>query len=179
MRGGADEAEFLLLRAQSLPGGQSDRRAACIAAVVELARQKRDSGLVEKAVEALHKFAPGLSLTPEQAAEVVRREKLERTFPKAGSRSPDYSDLLEDELCQCPKCRRARGENVGPFEDEDDELGDNFPDELDIPPGMPPAVAKMLFEATARAVERGESLDELFSRLTGRRPRKRKKGRRH
>ena len=54
-------------------------------------------------------------------------------------------------------------------------------DGMPIPPDMPPEIAKILFEETKKAVQRGESLDSLLNRLFG--PEtgfsgKRKKGRR-
>jgi hypothetical protein len=60
-------------------------------------------------------------------------------------------------LCDCPKCRRARGEAVSPFEDfeedDDDDLDlDEILDQTEIPPDMPPEIAKILFEETRKAV---------------------------
>ena len=52
---------------------------------------------------------------------------------------------------------------------------------MEIPPDMPPEIAKMIFEETRGAVNRGESLDSLLNRLFGRGAGsggKRKKGRR-
>jgi hypothetical protein len=74
-------------------------------------------------------------------------------------------------LCNCPKCRRARGEAVGPFEDfeaEDDDLDlDAMLDGTEIPPDMPPEIARMLLEETRKSAERGESLDSLLNRVFG------------
>jgi hypothetical protein len=128
--------------------------------------------VVEKAVELLtdSPFAD-LTLTPEQASTVVRREKAERAFPTAYRPGPDYSDVLGPAVCDCPACRRARGEAVGPDEDEEEDYGYNEFDEIldrgGIPPDMPPEVARVLFEETRRAAERGESLGSLLNRLFG------------
>jgi len=183
-RGGPTEASFLLLRAQSLPEYQEERRAVCALAAAQLARQHRQMDVVEKAVELLADSGlDDLSLTPEQASTVVRKEKAERAFPTAYLRGPDYSDLLGAGSCNCPKCRRARGEAVGPFEDLEDDDGDDGLDELfgEIPPDMPPEIAGMLFEETRKAVQRGESLESLLNRVFGPEMgfgRRRKKGRR-
>ena len=136
--------------------------------------------LVERAVELLRGpfESDGLSMTLDQAAEVLRKEKAEPAFPKGLARTPDYSDILPDELCQCPDCRRARGETVEPSADPDFDEEDLL-DEIEVPPDMPPEIARILFEETAKAVRQGESLDELISRLMGGgRGGKRKKGRR-
>ncbi len=175
-RGGVTEAKFLLLRSKSLPKGLRDRRMVCAAAAVELARQCRDMELVADAVQALHQVAPeGFSVTLEEAVEVIRKEKAARTISPAGTPSPDYSDLFVRDECPCPECRRRRGEEP---DIDDDEFGSIFGPE--IPPGMPPEIAEMLYEETAKAVESGESLEDLLSRLQrgGGFLKKKKKGKR-
>jgi hypothetical protein len=193
-RGGPGEARFLLLRARTLVGQQDDRSVICAAAAAELARGQRDMPLVDEAVELTReKLGPTrLTLTLEQAADVVRKEKAARTFPKYASQGPKYANLLPRDLCQCPNCRRRRGETVDPY-DEFDEFGDDFDetdeeldagledlfDEFELPPGMPPEIARMLFDEVKRAAANGESLDELMARLTGsRRGGRSRKGRR-
>jgi hypothetical protein len=185
-RGGPTEASFLLLRAMSLPEYQEGRRAVCVVAAAQLARQQRQMDVVEQAVELIADSAfDDLSFTPEQASAVVRKEKAERAFPTANRPGPDYSDLLGQGSCDCPKCRRARGEAVGPFEDFEEDDGDLDLDAIldgtELPPDMPPEIAKMLLDETRKSVQRGESLDSLLNRVFG--PgagfgRRRKKGRR-
>jgi hypothetical protein len=185
-RGGPTEANFLLLRAAALPEYQEERRGVCAVAAAQLARQQRHMDVVEKAVELIADSAfGGLSLTPEQASTVVRKEKAERAFPTAYRPGPDYSELLEAALCDCPKCRRARGEAAGPFEDfedDDDDLDlDAILDGTPLPPDMPPEIARILFAETKKSVERGESLDSLLNRVFGSGAgfgRRRKRGRR-
>ena len=81
-RGGSTEANFLLLRAKSLPEYLEARRAVCASAAAQLARQHRQMDVVEKAVELLAGSAfDDLSFTSEQASTVVRKEKAERAFP--------------------------------------------------------------------------------------------------
>src|ERR1017187_6927164 len=124
-RGGPTEASFLLLRALSLPKDGKGRWAVCAVAAAQLARQQRHMDVVAKAVELLADSQfDDLTLTPEQASTVVQKEKAERAFPTAYRRGPDYGDLFGDDLCDCPKCRRARGEAVSPSEDFDEEDGE-------------------------------------------------------
>jgi hypothetical protein len=184
-RGGPSEASFLCLRARSLP--YNERRAVCAAAAAHLARQQRQMDVVERAVEELAGSPfDDLTFTSEQAATVVRKEKAERAFPTAYRPGPDYSDLLEGDLCDCSNCRRARGEGSGPFEDFEDDDDDD--DDLDLdavldgmpmPPGMPPELGKMVLAEALGSVARGESVDSVMNRLFGSMPGsrgKRKKG---
>ncbi|HTQ86774.1 MAG TPA: hypothetical protein VMI93_11225 [Candidatus Solibacter sp.] len=174
-RGGASEARFLLLRARGLPERQFRRRALCAAAVVQIARQNRDTELLEKAANLLRGplRSAELELTPAQAAEVLRKEKAEPEFLARSGEGPDYRDILKEKLCNCPECRRARGEAPDSFAGE---VEDEFEDEPDLdklfagmplPPDMPKDVAAMILEETRQAVERGESLESLMSRLFG------------
>jgi hypothetical protein len=186
-RGGSSEAEFLLLRAKALPDHDFVRRGVCAATAAELARRERNVELIEDAIEFLRDelATDGPSITLEQAAEVLRKEKAEPAFPKGAKRGPDYTAFGPSGLCPCPKCRRARGEFVDAFEDtdfEDDEDDDLFEDRggLELPPGMPLELARMLYEEAESAIQRGESLDQLFARLmgSGRPPGGKKKGKR-
>ncbi len=174
-RGGPAEASFLLLRAVCLPkdGG---RWAVCAAAAAQLARQQRQMDVVEKAAELLADSPfNDLSFTAEQASTVVQTEKAERAFPTAYRPGPEYSEFLGAALCDCPQCRRARGEAVGPFEDFDEDFDeddddadlDAILDRTEIAPDVPPEVARMLFAEASKAVQRGESLDSLLNRLFG------------
>jgi hypothetical protein len=182
-RRGPAEANFLLLRALSLPYDGEGRWAACASAAAQLARRERQMDVVDKAVELLSDSPfRDLRLTPEQASLVVRKEKAEKSFPTSYRRGPDYSDILGSALCDCPKCRRARGEAAGPFEDFDDDDDvdlDAILDDMPLPPGMPPEIAKMLLEETRKSLERGESIDSMLNRVIGHGPGpggKRKKG---
>jgi hypothetical protein len=94
--GGAAEARFLLLRARALPEWEFERRDDCITAAVELGRRRRDTSVINEAVELRrgrrnaktnifdwldsedwHDF----SMTTEQIHEVLQREKLSPAFP--------------------------------------------------------------------------------------------------
>jgi hypothetical protein len=184
-RGGPAEATFLLLRARSLP--YNERRAVCAAAAAQLARQQRQMDVVDKAVELLAGSPfDTLTVTTEQAATVVRKEKAERVFPTVYRPGPDYSDLIEAVACDCPDCRRARGEGSDPFEDFEEEDHDfdeieSLLNSMPLPPGMPPEIGKMMMAEALAGIARGESIDSVMNRLFGSRPGpfgKRKKGRR-
>jgi hypothetical protein len=161
-RGGPTEARFLLLRALSLPEQRFERRAVCAAAALELARDRRDQKVVHEAVEFLQGplQSGALSLTLDEAGEVLRTEKEEPKGFAANRRDPDYDRFLQKEPCDCPECREARSEISSPFKD-----GEDIFDEMPMPPDMPPEIARMLFEETRKAVERGESLESLLARL--------------
>jgi hypothetical protein len=94
--GGDREARFLLLRARALPEWEFERRDDCITAAVELGRRRRDTSVINEAVElrrgrrnAKTKFFDWLdsedwrdfSMTTEQIHAVLQREKRSPTFP--------------------------------------------------------------------------------------------------
>jgi hypothetical protein len=161
-RGGPTQAGFLLLRARSLPKYGDGRWAVCAAAAAELARRERHMDVVEKAVELLAESPfEDLTLTPEQVSTVLQKEKAERAFPTAYRPGPDYSDFFGEDLCMCPECRHARGEADG------DDGVDAIFGGTEIPPDLPPDLAKILFEETRKSVQRGESIDSLMNRLFG------------
>jgi hypothetical protein len=102
-RGGPTEAYFLLLRARALPEDLDDRFEALAAAAAELGRCHRDMEVVSQAVEAGRELSgEPLSLTADQARDVLRKEKASPAFPSRSSPGPDYSDLFPDDLCMCP-----------------------------------------------------------------------------
>jgi hypothetical protein len=154
------------LRARSLPERLSDRSEVCAVAAAELARRQRDTELVAEAVELLHESleSEGITLTLDQAVEVLKKEKAEPYFPAGFVPGPDYSGIVADEPCQCPDCRRARGEMDDPDTDFDVDEEDLL---QDMPPDMPPEIARMLLEETKRAVLNGESMESLMARLMG------------
>jgi hypothetical protein len=166
--GGAQQARFLLLRAQALPGRQFERRALCAAAAAEIARKQGDAATAEEAGELLSSSGPmsGISVTAEQAAEVLRKEK---ASSKPGGRAPSYRGILGPK-CNCPECRRARGE-AGPYDefDDDDEF-DGLDDVFDLPP-------REILEQAAKALPRSGSFEEFLNQIL-RGGKKRKKGRR-
>ncbi|HUP02441.1 MAG TPA: hypothetical protein VMU19_00535, partial [Bryobacteraceae bacterium] len=171
-RGGAGEANFLLLRALALPDYYEERKAICAAAAAQLARQRRHMEVVDKAVDLLSESGfDSLSLSPEQASQVLRQEQSESAFPTPNRPGPQYREFFEEPLCDCPECRRQRKEGGNPFEDFEEDAGDLDLDGilggLEIPPDLPPQIAKMIFEETRKAVDRGESVDSLINRIFG------------
>jgi hypothetical protein len=174
-RGGPTEARFLVLRARCLPKQNGNRHAVCAAAAAELARPHRDLETVGEAVDlARGVFGPeSLSLTLDQAAEVVRKEIAASAYPAGSSRGPDYSELLPDDLCDCPKCRRARGEMPDPFfgDDDDDEEEELDEEEFNdifnatMPQDMPPELAQMMSQVMREAFISGMSPDEVLQEL--------------
>jgi hypothetical protein len=179
-RGGDTEARFLVLRARSLPERQGTRHAICAAAAAELARPHRDMETVGEAVDLVRRALDSdpFTLTLDQAREVVRKEIAASVYPAGNTRGPDYSALLPDRLCNCPKCRRARGEMPSPFDDDDfddDDFDDDFLDDEKmekifndrIPEGMPPELAQMLFEVLKEGYRNGVSPEEILAELEG------------
>jgi hypothetical protein len=182
-RGGADEPAFLLLRARALPPRDALRRVICAAAAAELARHIRNVDVAGQALDfirgELKTAAPPMSRT--DAESVLGKEKRAQNPPKANDRGPDYSDFTLQQ-CDCPGCRRARGEDVEDEEEEEEEEDSDFEeifDEVPVPREIPPQIARVLFEEATQAAKRGESIEEMIARLMGRpAPRRRKKGRR-
>jgi hypothetical protein len=175
-RGGPSEASFLLLRAKGLPPQQWERRGLCTAAAVQMARQNRDTEVLEQATNLLSGplRSAGLELQPEEAAEVLRKEKAEPKFLARSGDGPDYSAILRGKRCDCPDCRQKRGEiepDENPYDDIEDEPKDAdldaIFDEVPIPPDMPKEIAQILFEETRQAVANGESLDSFMKRMFG------------
>lgn len=169
-RGEATAVRFLLLRAQSVMKHPA-RRVVCARAAAVLASRQQDPALVEEAAElvrGLFQF-DDVSLTLDQARDVLEREKAAEKPPRRNRPGPDYSDLITT-ACQCATCRRARGEAVGPLDLFDDEDLDDFDDGGDfgfeVPPGMPPEIAELFASEIGEALGRGESVDEFVARLT-------------
>lgn len=189
-RGGSTEAYFLLLRARALPEGWGDRYDVLTAAAAELGRFYRDMEVVDNAVESGRTpFDDLVSLTLDQAREVVRKEKAAPAFPSRYNSGPDYSDFLPsdsglDEPCQCPECRSSRGESPDPadsFEIDDAEMERIFNER--VPKDLPPELSRALLEVMKGAFKNGESPDQIMSRVAGiekglAAAKKKKKGRR-
>lgn len=180
-RGGPDEAYFLLLRSNAMPR-MSDRYLVVAAAAAELARFHRQPDIVDRAVRITRTtFGDPISLTLDQAREVIGKELASPGYPSRYSREPNYSALFSAEPCNCPDCRRARGEATDdPFDDEapfDVELDDVQMKKIfdqNLPPYIPPELAGDLFELVRDSFSSGESPDEILSRLLGGRGKKRK-----
>jgi hypothetical protein len=165
-RGGSD-ARFLMLRAYCLNRCGLNRWPVVAAAAVQLAREARWFDVVENATGLLNEddYAD-LVLKPVQAAAVLRREKTEPRLPTPSRPGPSYADLLDDDgPCDCPNCRRERGESDNPFDQLDDDELNDIVDELPVPRDIPAAVAKTVKEELRKALRNGEPMDELMNRL--------------
>jgi hypothetical protein len=190
-RGSPTEAWFLLVRARSLPKWPGARPVVCASAAAEFARAHHDMETLGEAVDLVRDISgPNpLSLTLEQAGEVVRTEIAASAYPSMDKAGPDYAALISD-WCDCPDCRRARGETPDFFDDDDDDddfVGGDLDEEKmeemfnsRVPPDMSPEIAKMLFTVMKEAYLNGVPPDELLATLqdmTGS-DGKRKKGKR-
>jgi hypothetical protein len=126
-RSGPEQARFLFLRGQSLPYSLDLRRRECFAVATELAKRVRDTDLVVEIADATRRdvrpwgwsnpFASDWTDMDDPATddETVRRvtefERRTRKYPKE-SRRPFFGAgrAQPEDVCQCPDCRRARGE---------------------------------------------------------------------
>ena len=156
-RGGPGEARFLLIRAQSMPQFEQARRNVCLAAAAELARRQRDSGLLDQIIEA--RRGPNsrwnepvddrdFSMPSGQIERVLKKEKEARSYPEQSLRRSilpgDYDG--RPGLCQCPKCRRRRGEL----------------DEFDDPNDLEESALRALAELLGSTAPSSDSLRRLF-----------------
>ena len=177
LAGGGADARFLLLRAKALPVWEFERRAGCLAAALELARRQRDMGLVDEALEMArgrHRRAyfgfGGLldevqafdfSRQPSLLEQILQEERAASRFPaRFGATSrPAYARSLNEGPCQCPACRRQRGElDSGSDEDDFDD------DELFLPAELG-EMSPELLRAIADAIARGETPDQFIERV--------------
>jgi hypothetical protein len=94
--------------------------------------------------------------------QILQEEPTANRFPgKYGATAPPrYVRSLDDGLCQCPVCRRKRGE-LGPGGDEDD-----FDDDESLLPVELDEMSPELLRAVADAIARGETPDQLLERMS-------------
>ena len=175
-RGDEFAPHFLLIRADALLEDDEFRSEICAGAAASFARERRDQALLDK-VAAFCDEALAIDLPdskPADAVEILAKERTAHSFPQRGSVGPDYERFHKK--CDCPECRRARGEHFD-FNDDDDEdfdTGGIFDvadreemarDLVDkLPPGFPPEFASEMLDAIAR----GDSPDEFFERMKAR-----------
>jgi tetratricopeptide (TPR) repeat protein len=171
-RGGATEAHFLLLRARALPSGDGMRYVALAAAAAELGRFHRDMNVVDQAVEIVRNPMGGdsISLTADQAREVIRRELKYPAFPGGWQSGPNYRDLIQ---VPPPPIFAGLLDEVDDDDDDDDEEEDDEFDrkefqrifDQNVPPGLPREVKEALFEMMREAFRAGVSPDEIIEQL--------------
>lgn len=125
---GAEQARFMLLRGRSLPYFSDVRRQECFAVALALAKRVRDIDLVAEIVETSRQdlgvwgwsspYGPDLTdlndlaIDDEAIERITKFERRTRNYPKA-SRMPSFGTLQDRSAlgqCQCPACRRARGQ---------------------------------------------------------------------
>jgi len=176
-QGGAD-ARFLFIRAQALPIWLFDRRDSLLAAAAELARRQHDMDLVNEILEMQRRrnrrgfFGLGSIFDPLNQYDFTRQPRLLETIvederrlgkPPAAHPGPQFRSGFGNrggKPCQCPECRRERGE----FADEDADDALDALDDLFSAPG-PGKVPPEMIEAMAEAIARGEGPDEFLERL--------------
>jgi len=144
-------AEFLFLRARSLPLWASVRREGCITASLELARRERNTGLAGRIIDFLNgkkenerqpwRVGSGMrddptiasrAVSPELLGKILKEERTLGQLPDYGiDQEPPYAEELGYSSCDCPKCRARRGETLedGEFFDEDEEDDEDYFDE--------------------------------------------------
>ena len=102
--------------------------------------------------------------------EILAKERTAHSFPRRAGDGPDY-DRFRKKRCDCPECRRARGEGTGDDDEDDFDTGgiieatdlDRMERDLadQLPPGFPPEFVKEMLDAMAR----GESPSAFLDRL--------------
>jgi hypothetical protein len=165
-KGGAN-AEFLFLRARSLPLQTSLRREGCTTASLELARRERNTGLAGRILDHLNgkkendrrrwRFGSGMGydqriasrvLSPQLLSKILEEEQRLDQFPGYDiGQAPQYAEELGDSFCDCPKCRARRGEDGEDIDDGDNfDDGDDFDEEEEAFDGSPPRSLKQMAE---------------------------------
>jgi hypothetical protein len=129
-RSGPEQARFLFLRGRSLPYTLDERRRECFAAATELAKRVRDMDLVIEIADTLRKDTGTwggsdpfrsdwddldvMALEDKDLRRIIEDERRTKKCPKKPPRRFfDAGGSRTEDLCQCPDCRRARGETVG------------------------------------------------------------------
>lgn len=164
-RGDEFAPHFLLLRADALVTEDEFRSEICAGAAASFARERRDKKLLDK-VGAFCDEALGIDIPdpqPGDAVEILAKERAAHSFPRGLKERPDYGRFLRKQ-CDCPECRRERGEEPG-----DSDIDKVFIDRQkleremagSLPPGFPPEFAGEMLDAIAR----GESPDAFFERM--------------
>jgi len=148
---GGAKAEFLFLRARSLPLWATVRREGCLTASLELARRERNTELAGRILDQVNgkkggrrwvssetKSDPGIAsraVSPELLGKILEEEQALKQYPGyTVGKGPKYAEQLGYSLCDCPKCRAKRGESVDDDEwsgEDDEEDEDEFDDEDD------------------------------------------------
>ena len=158
---GQANAQFLFLRARSLPQWAFLRREGCFIAALELARRQRDLELAGKILDQLTGKARGARtgrgynlvmpddveianrpVSPELLSQILEDEQEQKQFPIYNRyREPRYAGALGSSACDCPRCQASRSghlDDSNPLDDEDleddheFEADDEFDDEAEL-----------------------------------------------
>jgi hypothetical protein len=98
-------AEFLFLRARTLPDWEDERQALCAAAASELARRQRNADLLRRIGEWREEEMVGFD--GDQTDVTMRTEQIDKLVQE--ERESDFPDMTESGgLCNCPSCRAER-----------------------------------------------------------------------
>ena len=98
-------AEFLFLRARTLPDWAGNRQTLCAAAASELARRQRNADLLRRIGEWREEEMVGFD--GDQTDVTMSTEQIDQLIQS--ERESDFSDMPEDDvLCNCPSCRAER-----------------------------------------------------------------------
>ena len=180
-REGPTVATFLFLRAESMASKMGlqqneeveDRIEICATAARVLAQQHRDAELAGAAMAFLLSEFGGepITLTLDQALDVVKRERGAPVYPRHGNGGgPRYLDMLESQACNCPDCRRQRGEtedldlfdlDESPLPFDEERMRELF--DQRAPKDLSPEVREFLFEKLRDAYLNPSFMDEILS----------------
>lgn len=98
-------AEFLFLRARTLPDWAEERQTLCAAAASELARRQRNADLLRRIGEWREEEMVGFD--GDQTDVTMSTEQIDQLIQS--ERESDFPDMPEDDvLCNCPSCRAER-----------------------------------------------------------------------
>jgi hypothetical protein len=98
-------AEFLFLRARTLPDWEDERQALCAAAASELARRQRNADLLHRIGEWRDEEMVGLD--GNQTDVVMSTEQIDKLIQE--ERESGLPDIPQDDVpCNCPSCRAER-----------------------------------------------------------------------
>ena len=187
--GGTATAEFLILRARSLPAWENDRIDDCLTAAIELARRERKMDLIDEAIE-LRREGKGSpfgfsifgdvmangnpSMSAEELEEVLQREKETRDYPSF--MPTDFFNDFDDDDLEDSQCRHCDAKNCADrqaayrpgnlsdddVDDEDDEF-DDIPDFSvfleDFLPDLPPGLMSLIMKVFSKHGKNGSFPD--------------------
>lgn len=192
-KGGAN-AEFLFLRARTLPQWASLQREGCLTASLEVARRERNTRLAGRILDYLSRkqqdgrrgsmsnmdVDPKIAsrpVSPELLRKILEEEQTLKPFPgHKPNLEPKYAEDLDYVLCDCPKCRAKRGEPMEDGHEYVDDEEDDFVGSGTSPmPDFIKGIAKLMGlsdvaeKELKKAFSRGENPKIALDRILGER----------